>query len=275
MRAVIFDMQGTVYSHDSNGDNEVTNRLYESKTKGNPKEAIRKEKESILKGISGDENELQVYEIPNAVKTIMSYVNKGYKLVFVSFSDVNTVGEVLKLKKEVLGDILKGKQRENLHILEANALEMDAISKALEFFDLTKPIMIVNEGLLSYFDNEEKTKLSEIIKEMLSKSGGVWITSDPAMHNERRKGMYGGQEGRQKIEEKVKKMTGRSYDELSFDNEEKTDEFYTSLGLKIEKYPFDDSYPLVSLNKVQLEPEVVKGIKENISNYAKCWAFSV
>lgn len=89
-------MQGTVYSHDSSYDNEASNKVYESKIRGTPREVMKSEKEIILKSLSGDKNELQVYEIPNAIKTIMSYVDKGYKLVFVSFSDVNTTRAILE-----------------------------------------------------------------------------------------------------------------------------------------------------------------------------------
>lgn len=89
-------MQGTVYSHDSDCNNDKSNNVYESKIKGNPKDAMKREREVILKSLSGDKNELQVYEIPNAIKTIMKYVKNGSKLVFVSFSEVNTTRAILE-----------------------------------------------------------------------------------------------------------------------------------------------------------------------------------
>lgn len=68
---------------------------------------------------------------------------------------------------------LKGK----LELAPLNALDAEAFHKVVTHFP-PGPIVIVNEGLLVYFDMLEKETLCRIIRSVLKERGGYWITAD-------------------------------------------------------------------------------------------------
>lgn len=74
-----------------------------------------------------------------------------------------------------------------LELLPLNALEAheaDTISKRFT----AGPVTIVNEGLLMYLDLAEKRHLCSIIHQLLSRSGGYWITADVYIRNKHSSG---------------------------------------------------------------------------------------
>ncbi|MEO6721270.1 MAG: hypothetical protein ABIN67_12945 [Ferruginibacter sp.] len=64
-----------------------------------------------------------------------------------------------------------------LRVLPLNALDEDQFNEIVNSFP-PGPIVIVNEGLLMYLNNEEKEKLCGIIYKILKQRGGFWITAD-------------------------------------------------------------------------------------------------
>ncbi|HEX2629802.1 MAG TPA: hypothetical protein VHM26_12340, partial [Chitinophagaceae bacterium] len=69
--------------------------------------------------------------------------------------------------------VVKGK----LELLPLNALDTIAFNEMVGHFD-DGAISIINEGLLMYLDKEEKKQLCSIIRNVLQKKGGRWITAD-------------------------------------------------------------------------------------------------
>ena len=88
--------------------------------------------------------------------------------------------EEAKIKQEVLKGVSKqiGGVPNNLHIIEGNALDPESYEKASEYFDPTKPVAVVNQGLLVYFTMEQKEQLAKNIQWLLSEFGGKWFTAD-------------------------------------------------------------------------------------------------
>lgn len=60
----------------------------------------------------------------------------------------------------------------------ANALSEADLEEAIRGLSLTKPLAIVNEGLMNYLTMEDKELLARNIRALLLRFGGVWITPD-------------------------------------------------------------------------------------------------
>lgn len=65
----------------------------------------------------------------------------------------------------------------NLHIVTGNALDSYDILKCEKYFDY-RPVAVIHEGLLRYLNFEEKKRVAENVRDILSRHGGVWITCD-------------------------------------------------------------------------------------------------
>jgi O-methyltransferase involved in polyketide biosynthesis len=73
---------------------------------------------------------------------------------------------VIKEKEEIIKEIGIEKQFEipkNLYFKSGNVLDFTNLKKATEHFKKTKPITIINEGLLRYLNFQEKAKVAENI----------------------------------------------------------------------------------------------------------------
>lgn len=87
--------------------------------------------------------------------------------------------ELIDIKKDLLtalqeeNNTIKGK----LEVLPLNALDEKQFREVVNHFPEGE-IVIGNEGLLMYLNNEEKEKLCKIIYEILKERGGYWITAD-------------------------------------------------------------------------------------------------
>ena len=75
---------------------------------------------------------------------------------------------------KMAGDmVMKGK----LELLPLNAFDETAFNEMTVRFT-EGPVSIINEGLLMYLDMEEKKQLCRIVRNVLQKRGGRWITAD-------------------------------------------------------------------------------------------------
>ncbi|RBL90345.1 class I SAM-dependent methyltransferase [Chitinophaga flava] len=71
-----------------------------------------------------------------------------------------------------------------LETLPLNALDEQQFSAVTSRF-APGPVAVVNEGLLMYLDNQEKTALCNMIRGVLEKRGGYWITADVYIKRDR------------------------------------------------------------------------------------------
>ena len=83
---------------------------------------------------------------------------------------------VIETKAKILEQITK--VPENLKLYSGNALSFASLKKATETFDKSKPIAVLNQGLMRYLNFDEKAKLAKNIFKLISAGGGYGL---PAM----------------------------------------------------------------------------------------------
>ncbi len=184
------------------------------------------------------------------------------------------LGDMVENKEKIVRAIL-GTIPATLHFGVVNCLDEDAFNEALRVFDPGKPIAIFHIGLMSYLTIDEKKVMARNIHDILEKFGGVWITPDPAMHNERRQGMYQDDSHRQAVDGMIAHKTGTNYEEKAFVNEADTDQFFIDAGFHIEKVSQVSGYELVSPIKLGLDQGQKDRIQNNLGRYGKVWILSV
>jgi len=100
-KVVVFDMHGVIFSFDKN-ISKSGNLLDEAiKKKGladldDIRRYLEFEFEIVREIIDKKNNDLGVYEISNAIDVLVSFVSRGYKIVIVSTSKVETTKVVLE-----------------------------------------------------------------------------------------------------------------------------------------------------------------------------------
>ncbi len=152
-------------------------------------------------------------------------------------------------------DVLRGKRviaqrlhatSENLFFEEANALDLDALSRAAEHFK-SGPIAIVNEGLLRYLTMDEKANLARNVHALLERFGGVWITPDITIESE---------QPPQGTNEYMKNLTGKDIPRNGFTDVASAVAFFENLGFSVERHHYKEMLDsLVSLKKLALRVE--------------------
>ena len=138
--------------------------------------------------------------------------------------------DIIAAKREFLisltkdGSVSKG----SLELLPLNALDKD------KFFEITGhfppgEVAIVNEGLLTYLDYNEKVKLCSIIHDIIKERGGFWITADICLKNKESKlGL--------KYNDKIKEFNEQHDTEgNSFESFEEARIFFKEMGFVIDK----------------------------------------
>jgi O-methyltransferase involved in polyketide biosynthesis len=122
-------------------------------------------------------------ELP--VKNILE-LSSGYSfrsLEIVNEGGVHYIDTDLPDMIETKKNLVTALQKENniaadkLELLPLNALDENQFKEVVSRFPEGE-IVIVNEGLLMYLNNNEKEKLCKIIYNILKERGGFWITAD-------------------------------------------------------------------------------------------------
>lgn len=87
--------------------------------------------------------------------------------------------DLIETKKKIVQSLQSGPTpgAGTLEILPLNALDEEQFMEIVKRFP-DGELVIVNEGLMMYLDDEEKKKLCRIIHKVLSIRGGYWITAD-------------------------------------------------------------------------------------------------
>jgi O-methyltransferase involved in polyketide biosynthesis len=137
--------------------------------------------------------------------------------------------EVINSKQAILSELLneqrKTEMKGTLELLPLNVMNRE------EFFSITNrfssgELMVVNEGLLIYLNEEEKKQLCACIHEVLKKRGGCWITGDIYLRHER--------DGGTAIDEQTKKFRRDHHiHENSFESFEAAEQFFNACGFKV------------------------------------------
>jgi len=88
--------------------------------------------------------------------------------------------DLVKDKQRLIENLLAAQDRQldrRLQLMALNAMDEGSFLKIVNIFP-PGPIAIINEGLLVYLDDHEKTHLASIIHKVLSERGGFWVTGD-------------------------------------------------------------------------------------------------
>jgi O-methyltransferase involved in polyketide biosynthesis len=138
--------------------------------------------------------------------------------------------DIIAAKKEFLSGLIKDESNSNgkLELLPLNALD------ATNFLEITGKfsegaIAIVNEGLLTYLDKQEKETLCSIIHAVLMERGGYWITADIGLKNKETKlGLT--------FNNEIKEFNEQHHTEgNSFESYKEAEMFFREMGFVIDK----------------------------------------
>ncbi len=138
--------------------------------------------------------------------------------------------DVIAAKKELIKRLTKDELHSNgsLELLPLNALDKDKFLEIIDHFPRGE-VAIVNEGLLTYLDNQEKKKLCSIIHDIMMKLGGYWITADIGLKNKESKlGL--------KYNDEIKQFNEQHNTEgNSFESFKEAEIFFKEMGFVIDK----------------------------------------
>ncbi len=159
-------------------------------------------------------------------------------------------------------------KRKNLYLEDGNALDFDDLLKASRHFDESKPIVVVNEGLLRYLSLIEKNQYASNVMNLLRKFGGVWITSDISLP----KVFYKEDDVMKLRRKRISEITGVNIADNLFKDEEDAKHFFNDLGFNVESHSFleviDD---LASPEKLGMPRDYV----EAINGSAVCFVMGI
>ncbi len=133
---------------------------------------------------------------------------------------------LINLKEKILNEIIIQKKlnAKNLFFLKINPLDkkdMDKIGKLYLEKGQNKRLLIVHEGLLMYFNKDEKKVFRDNLGYLFKKYSkkGLWLTSDFSRIKMKKDEVL----GVENIRDKISKVTNREFD--YFDSEEETKKF--------------------------------------------------
>lgn len=167
--------------------------------------------------------------------------NKDF--VYIEFDLPKVIKEKIEILRKVAGELPN-----NLHFVEGNALKKDDIIKCLKYFDLSKPIVVINQGLMRYLDFDEKRELTKNVYQIISKNNGIWLTCDftPAKFLVTEDKHLTGKEDYNK---KLTKITDRNNSAWRFSDKKTVEKFLSEENLKIEWHDFVEALPLLTSKK--------------------------
>jgi O-methyltransferase involved in polyketide biosynthesis len=140
------------------------------------------------------------------------------------------LSDVIATKKELFNSLTKDGFNSNgkFELLSLNVLDENKIHEIIGHFPQGE-VAIVNEGLLTYLNKQEKEKLCSIIHDILMKRGGYWITADIYLKNKQPKlGL--------KLNNKIKDFNEQQNTEgNSFESFKEAEMFFNDMGFVIDK----------------------------------------
>lgn len=197
----------------------------------------------------------QVIELASGVATHgINLTLKNPKLNYVEID----LPDVIRKKLAIINELGIGLPA-NLTIKEGDALSSEDINEALKQFIETKPLAIVNEGLMRYLTFNEKNVLAKSVRKILKKYGGVWITPDISLRQalSREDAVANGHTQR------LKETTGIDIDKNVFEDERHAKDFFEDLGFSVERHSFlEVTDQLVSPGRLGMSGEDVQRLNE-------------
>jgi len=142
---------------------------------------------------------------------------------------------LIELKRKILTEIINQKKMnvKNLFFMGINPLERKDIDKIGKLYlekGRGKKLIIIHEGLLMYFDKNEKKIFRDNLKYLFKtySKEGLWLTSDLSRMKKKKDDVL----GKENIRDKISKITKREFD--YFESEEETKKFLKDGGFESE-----------------------------------------
>jgi O-methyltransferase involved in polyketide biosynthesis len=157
--------------------------------------------------------------------------------------------------------------RRNLIFASANALNWDELAEVIKRFQPEQPVAIVHEGLVHYLHRPEIERLTENIRRILNRHGGIWLTPDFEFR-EHRENMRSIAPRAERVFKAIGEATGRELMSDAFTTEGEFQDFMSSEGFSCARIKqFDGSYHLSSATVSGL-PETVL---DTLKSYLTLW----
>jgi O-methyltransferase involved in polyketide biosynthesis len=138
--------------------------------------------------------------------------------------------DVIATKKEFINSLKKEGLNTNgkLELLPLNVLDKIDFHEIIGHFPQGE-VAIVNEGLLTYLNKQEKEKLCSIIHDILMEREGYWITGDIFLKNKEQKlGL--------KFNDEIKEFNEQqNTEDNSFESFKEAEMFFKDMGFVIDK----------------------------------------
>ena len=163
--------------------------------------------------------------------------------------------KVIENKRKLLNFIID-EIPENLKMVSGNALRKSCFEECENYFKQNELIAVINEGLLRYLTFDEKKKLAENIYNLLSKHGGIWITSDVTP----KKFIKSQDNALQDFNKNVSNITSRNNLNDRFENINHIKEFFGNIGFElVEVHKFNEmKNELYSVNELKIINEKIE-----------------
>ena len=140
------------------------------------------------------------------------------------------LAETIELKREVVTSVL-GEIPANLHLCAASVVDRAELLACCEPFSDTRPVAVTTEGLLRYLTFEEKTQLAANVRGILSRYGGIWVTTDIHLRQ-------WAQRPRATISRETEtERLGRNLDPNYFDDLDHARTFFEGCGFRVDSRP--------------------------------------
>ncbi|MDE1827603.1 MAG: class I SAM-dependent methyltransferase [Candidatus Micrarchaeota archaeon] len=151
----------------------------------------------------------------------------------ITYLETDQSGEEISKKNKIVNEMLGG-QRENLHLLQLDALTGTGLAEALKILG-NKPTCVVHEGLLRYMLHETKAKIIENIKSVMRATGGVYITPDIITSDSR--DQFPNLQKHFKTAAQVQsKALGIEIEKCFFKDQDEAQNFFEGCGLSVERH---------------------------------------
>jgi O-methyltransferase involved in polyketide biosynthesis len=155
-------------------------------------------------------------------------------------------------KQEIVNLIKKDKNlglRSNLVLEAGDALNFDDLKRASLHFDSKKPLAFVVEGLLRYFNFDEKAKLAIHIHKLLDDFGGFWVTSDTISFED----LQGLDSVKENQNKQISKAININTEDNFFQDQKHAQSFFEQLGFEVERHAYSEVFnQLVSPKRLSL-----------------------
>lgn len=182
------------------------------------------------------------------------YSQEGYNYVELDLE--NICNNKFNLLKDINIKIPK-----DLKLVSGNALRKSSFDECEKYFKQDEPVAVINEGFLRYLSFEEKKTVAENIYHLLSKHGGVWITSDVTP----KKFIKSQDNALQDFNKNVSNITSRNNLNDRFENIDHIKEFFGDIGFElVEVHNFNEvKGELYSINKLNIIDDKIEKTLED------------